>query len=368
MLGDNSFGKFFKITTFGESHGKVIGVIIDGVPAGLPIDIDFIQKELDQRKPGLTNLATSRKEEDSVKIISGIFLGKATGAPICLTIENQDQISADYEKFKNVLRPSHADYSALKKYGGYADHRGSGRFSGRITASFVMAGAIAKKLLADKGIYIFAYSKKIGNIEDENDYSHQEIQSLSKLREKSRVRALEQKMSNSMEKLIESIKNQKDSIGGIITCIVKGIPPGIGDPIFNNLESNLSKAIFAIPAVRGIEFGAGFKAANMKGSEHNDPWIIVDNAIKTSKNDSGGIIGGISIGMPLIFNIAIKPTASIGLPQKTVNIKTMKIEVLEIKGRHDPCIVPRAVSVVEAITAIVLVDFLMVDGLIPRSF
>ena len=367
-MGDNSFGRFFKITTFGESHGKVIGVIIDGVPAGLPIDINFIQKELDQRKPGLTNLATSRKEEDKVKIISGIFMGKTTGAPICLTIENQDQISADYEKFKNVLRPSHADYSALKKYGGYADHRGSGRFSGRITASFVMAGAIAKQILTDTGIYIIAYTKRIGNIEDENDYSPQEIQFLNNLREKSRIRALDQKISNSMEKLIESIKNQKDSIGGIITCIIKGIPPGIGDPIFNNLESNLSKGIFAIPAVRGIEFGAGFKAAKMKGSEHNDPWIIVDNAIKTSKNDSGGIIGGISIGMPLIFNVAIKPTASIGLAQKTINIKTMKTEVLEIKGRHDPCIVPRAVSVVEAITALVLTDFLMVDGLIPRSY
>ena len=367
-MGDNSFGRIFTITTFGESHGKVIGVIIDGVPAGLPIDINFIQKELDQRKPGLTNLATSRKEEDRVKIISGIFKGKATGAPICLMIENQDQISADYEKFKNVLRPSHADYSALKKYRGYADHRGSGRFSGRITASFVMAGAIAKQILTKNGINIIAYTKRIGNIEDQNDYSNEQIQVLNNLREKSQVRTLDQKTSNSMEQLIESIKSQKDSIGGILTCIVKGIPPGIGDPIFNNLESNLSKGIFAIPAVRGIEFGAGFKAASMKGSDHNDPWIIVENDIKTSKNDSGGIIGGISIGMPLIFNVAIKPTASIGLPQKSVNIETMKTETLEIKGRHDPCIVPRAVSVVEAITALVLIDFLMVDGLIPRSY
>ena len=366
-MGDNSFGRLFKITSFGESHGKVIGVIIDGVPAGLPIDINFIQKELDQRKPGLTNLATSRKEEDRVKIVSGIFNGKATGAPICLTIENQDQISKDYEKFKKVLRPSHADYSALKKYRGYADHRGSGRFSGRITASFVMAGAIAKKILADNGINIIAYTKQIGNIEDKNDYSNEEVQFLYNLREKSRVRAIEEKVSDLMEYLIESIKNQKDSIGGIITCIVKGLPPGIGDPIFNNLESNLSKGIFAIPSVRGIEFGAGFKAASMKGSEHNDPWIVVNDVIRTSKNDSGGIIGGISIGMPLIFNVAIKPTASIGLPQKSINIDTMESEILEIKGRHDPCIVPRAVIVVESITALVLIDFLMVDGLIPRS-
>ena len=364
----NTFGRIFKITSFGESHGKVIGVIIDGVPAGFPIERKVMQNELDRRKPGISNLTTSRKEDDKVKIFSGILNGRATGAPICLMIENQDQISADYDKIKNVLRPSHADYSALKKYGGYADYRGSGRFSGRITASFVMAGAIAKQLLLNYGIKVFSYTKRIGDIEDPNDYTYQNIDSLNQIRMKSEVQSLDQDISNLMVKLIESVKSQKDSIGGIVTCIVKGIPPGIGDPIFNSLESILSKAIFSIPAVRGIEFGAGFKATTMKGSEHNDPWIIEENVIKTSKNDSGGIIGGISIGMPVVFNVAFKPPSSIRISQKSINFEKMEPEMLQIKGRHDPCIVPRAISVVEAMTAIVLTDFLMIDGLIPKIF
>ena len=364
----NTFGRIFKITSFGESHGKVIGVIIDGVPAGFPINESDIQKDLDRRKPGLSNLTTSRKEADKVNIISGVLNGIATGAPICLMIENQNQITNDYAKIKSVLRPSHADYSALKKYGGYADYRGSGRFSGRITASFVMAGAIAKQLLLNFGIKIFSYTKRIGNIEDLNDYSNQEIDTLYQIRKKSDVQCLDQNFSNLMTKLIESVKNQNDSIGGIVTCIVKGIPPGIGDPIFNNLESILSKAIFSIPAVRGIEFGAGFKAASMKGSEHNDPWIVVNNQITTSKNDCGGIIGGISIGTPVVFNVAFKPTSSIGIPQKSINFQKMEPEMLQVRGRHDPCIVPRAVSVVESMTAIVLTDFLMIDGLIPQIF
>jgi chorismate synthase len=367
-LCSNTFGKIFKITSFGESHGKVIGVIIDGVPAGFPIKMDEIQKELDRRKPGFSNLTTSRKEADKVEIFSGTLNGRATGAPICLMIENQDQISSDYEKIKNILRPSHADYSALKKYGGFADHRGSGRFSGRITAILVMAGAIAKQLLFNYGIKILAYTKQIGDIEDPNDYTSQDVDSINQIRAESEVQSLNQEISNQMIKLIESVKSQKDSIGGIVSCIVKGIPPGIGDPFFDSLESNLSKAIFSIPAVRGIEFGVGFKAATMKGSEHNDPWIIVDNAIKTSKNDSGGIIGGISIGMPVVFNIAFKPPSSIGISQKSINFEKMEPEMLQVKGRHDPCIVPRAVSVVEAMTAIVLTDFLMLDGRIPQIF
>ena len=364
----NTFGRIFKITSFGESHGKVIGVIIDGVPAGFPINENYIQKELDNRKPGVSNLTTSRKEADKVNIFSGVLNGRATGAPICLMIENQDLISSDYEKIKNILRPSHADYSALKKYGGYADYRGSGRFSGRVTASFVMAGAIAKQLLLNFGIKVFTYTKRIGNIEDPNDYSNQKITLLNQIRAKSEVQCLDQNLSNLMIKLIESVKNQNDSIGGVVTCIVNGIPSGIGDPIFNNLESVISKAIFAIPAVRGVEFGVGFKAATMKGSKHNDPWIIVNNEIKTSKNDSGGIIGGISIGMPIVFNVAFKPPSSIGIPQKSINFEKMEPEMLQVRGRHDPCIVPRAISVVEAMTAIVLTDFLMIDGLIPQIF
>jgi len=365
-LGDNTFGRLFQITSFGESHGNVIGVIVDGVPAGLKIDTEFIQKELKKRQPGQSNLTTTRSESDKVKIFSGIFNEKTTGAPICLIIENEDVNSEKYEKFKKFLRPSQIDYTALKKFGGFADYRGSGRFSGRITAGFVMAGAIAKQILKIKNISIFAYTKSIGNIEDSEHYIIDDIEKFIELREKSPVRALNKEKSKLMEKLIKDVRNDKDSIGGTIKCIVSNFPEGIGGPIFNSLESNLSKAIFSIPAIKAIEFGAGFKASEMKGSEHNDPWIIKDGKIQTIKNDAGGIIGGISTGMPIEFNVAVKPTATIGIKQKTVNIEEMKNEEIEFTGRHDPCIVPRAIVVVEAMTALVLLDQLLIEGKIPQ--
>ena len=367
-MGENTFGTRLKITSFGESHGKLIGIIVDGVPAGLEFDLEFIQNELNKRKPGQSQLTTSRSESDKAKVLSGIFNGKTTGAPICLIIENEDVDSSKYEKFKNFLRPSQVDYSALKKYGGFADYRGSGRFSGRITAGFVMAGAIAKQILSKYDISVLAYTKSIGSIVDDKDYYIDDVQKFTELREKSPVRALNSKQSKLMEHKIEEVKNKKDSIGGTITCIVNNFPEGIGRPIFNSLEANISKAIFSIPAIKGIEFGAGFQAAKMKGSEHNDPWTIKDGKIQTTKNDSGGIIGGISTGMPIEFSVAIKPTATIGIPQKTVNIETMKNTEIEITGRHDPCIVPRAVVVVEAMTAIVLLDFLLTEGLVPSVF
>ena len=364
-LGDNTLGRFFKITSFGESHGKLVGIIVDGVPAGLELDLDFVQNELDQRKPGQSKLATSRSEPDIVKVLSGVFNNKTTGAPICLIIENQDVDSSKYEKFKKFLRPSQVDFSALKKYGGFTDYRGSGRFSGRITAGFVMAGAIAKQILKKYNITVFAYTKSIGDIVDEESYSVDDLQNYIKLREKSNVRALNSDQSKLMENLIEKLKSQKDSVGGTIKCIVNNFPEGIGGPIFNSLESDISKAIFSIPAIKAIEFGAGFKAAKMKGSEHNDPWVIKKGKIQTIKNDSGGIIGGISTGMPIEFTIAIKPTATIGISQKTVNIDTMENTEVTITGRHDPCIVPRAIVVVEAMTAIVLLDQLLIEGIIP---
>ena len=365
-MGDNSFGKRFTITSFGESHGKLIGVIIDGVPAGLELDLEGIQSDLDKRRPGQSHLTTSRSESDKAIIKSGVFNNRTTGAPICLIIENKDVDSSKYEEFKDLLRPSQVDYSALKRYGGFADYRGSGRFSGRLTAGFVMAGALAKQILAKLNITIFAYTKSIGNILDENILKIDNAQELVDRRERSPVRAMDAEKGKEMEDLIENVKNTKDSIGGTIKCIVNNLPEGVGSPIFNNLESNLSKAIFSIPAIKGIEFGAGFKAATMKGSEHNDPWIIKDGKIHTSKNDSGGIIGGISIGMPIEFTVAVKPTATIGSPQKTVNVKTMETAEVEITGRHDPCIVPRAVVVVEAMTAVVLVDQLLIEGKIPN--
>jgi len=364
-MGDNTLGTRFKITSFGESHGNLIGIIVDGVPSGLDLDLDFIQNELNRRKPGQSKLTTTRSETDILELLSGVFNNKTTGAPICLIIRNTDIDSSKYEKFKDILRPSQVDYSSLKKFGEFADYRGSGRFSGRITAGFVMAGAIAKQILKRYNIIIFAYTKSIGNIIDKDTYQIDNLQKIIDLRDKSLVRALHSEKASLMEQLIEDIKSQKDSIGGTIKCIVKNFPEGIGGPVFNSLESNISKAIFSIPAIKGIEFGAGFRAATMKGSEHNDPWIIKSGKIQTVKNDSGGIIGGISTGMPIEFAVAVKPTATIGVPQKTVNIKTMKETEIKIAGRHDPCIVPRAVIVVEAITAIVLLDYLLLEGRIP---
>ncbi len=365
IMGDNTLGIRFKISSFGESHGKVIGVLIDGTPAGLNFDLDFIQHELDKRRPGQSHLTTARNESDKVEVLSGIFNEKTTGAPICLTIKNQSYDSTKYDKFKDLLRPSHVDYVLLKKYGGFADYRGSGRFSGRITAGFVMAGAIAKLILNKFDIFIFAYTESIGKIADPTKYSVDDIEQLIEVRDKSLVKALNAEISKEMENQIESVKNLKDSVGGIVKCVVKNIPPGIGGPVFNSLEAQISRAIFAIPATKGIEFGAGFKAANMRGSEHNDPWIKKNVDVSTLKNDSGGIIGGISTGMPLTLRVAIKPTASIGMPQKTVNIRTMKETEIELEGDHDPCIVPRAVVVVESMLAIVLLDQLLIEGFIP---
>jgi len=364
-MGDNTLGTKFKISSFGESHGKVIGVLIDGTPAGLNFDLDFIQYELDKRKPGQSHLTTARKESDKVEVLSGIFNDKTTGAPICLIIKNQSFDSTKYDKFKELLRPSHVDYVSIKKYGGYADYRGSGRFSGRITAGFVMAGAIAKLILNQFNIFTFAYTESIGKIKDPTDYSTDNIEQLAKVKEESPVKSLNAQLSLKMENEIESVKNSKDSVGGSIKCVVKNIPPGIGRPIFNSLEAKISKAIFAIPAIKGIEFGAGFKAVKMRGSEHNDPWIIKDGKVATLKNDSGGIIGGISTGMPLTLRVAVKPTASIGMPQKTINIKTMKETEIELEGDHDPCIVPRAVVVIESMLAIVILDELLIEGIIP---
>jgi len=365
-MGDNTLGKKFKITSFGESHGKVVGVVIDGTPAGLNFDLNFIQSELDRRKPGQSKLATTRKEQDEVEVLSGIFNNKTTAAPICLIIKNQDVDSSNYEKFKNLLRPSHVDYVVLQKYGTFADYRGSGRFSGRITAGFVMAGAIAKQILNRFNISILGYTRSIGNIEDTKDHFSENFEFLLQQRNKSPVGALDLELSKDMEQEIEIVKKVNDSIGGTIRCLINNVPPGIGGPIFNSLESNISKGIFSIPAIKGIEFGSGFKASRMKGSEHNDPWTIKNGKVRTTKNDSGGIIGGISTGMPIFFTLAVKPTPSIGIPQKTVNVKSMEEEVIKIDGRNDPCIVPRAIVVVESIAAIVILDYLLLEGKIPN--
>lgn len=362
-MADNSLGQIFRITSFGESHGEVIGIIIDGIPAGLDFDLNLIQEELELRRPAQSRITSPRSEKDIAILLSGVFNDKTTGAPLCLIVKNENFDSSKYDQFK--IRPSHIDYVALKKYGGFTDYRGSGRFSGRITAGFVMAGAIAKQILRSKNISIFAYTKSIGDIIDNKDYSLETDGKLFHIRENSPVRALNVDLSRDMEKRIKTVMLNKDSIGGTIKCIVHNFPAGIGGPLFNSLESNLSKAIFSIPAVRGIEFGAGFNASFMKGSEHNDPWICKNEKIKTIKNDSGGIIGGISTGMPIEFNVAIKPTPSIGISQDSVNIETKENIKIQIEGKHDPCIVPRAVVVIEAMTAITLIDYLLLEGKIP---
>ncbi|MBN1800927.1 MAG: chorismate synthase [Candidatus Lokiarchaeota archaeon] len=364
-MGDNTIGTRFKITSFGESHGKVVGIVIDGTPAGLELDINFLLSELEKRKTSQSSLTTSREEPDIPEILSGMLDGKTTGAPICLIIHNKDVDSSKYEKYKDFLRPSQIDYSLLKKQGGFGDFRGSGRFSGRLTAGFVMAGAIAKQVLQKYGISVFSYTKRIGTISDETVYDVRNLYNLFELRENSLVRALDHELSKKMENSIKKVKLEKDSLGGVIKCVVSGLPEGVGGPMFNSIESNLAKAIFSIPAVKGIEFGAGFKATTMKGSEHNDPWVVKDGKITTLKNDSGGIIGGISIGTPIEFNVGFKPTPTIGKLQKTVRLSTMEPVEMAFSGRHDPCIVPRAVVVVEAMTAIVILDFLLLEGKIP---
>ena len=360
----NSFGRYFTITSHGESHGAGIGIIIDGCPSGLDIEIDKIQKELNRRRPGQSGISTSRSEQDRVEIMSGILNGKSTGAPISMYIRNTNIDSSKYAQFRIKPRPSHADYPALMKYGKSVDLRGGGRFSGRNTAGFVMAGAVAKMLLELVNIKVAAYTRSVSNIKDETEYS---VATITDSVENNSVRTVNPKKAQKMEQLIINVKELHDSVGGVVTCLVEGVLPGVGEPIFNSLESSLSAAIFSIPGVRGIEFGLGFKATEINGSRHNDPFSIKNGKIITTSNNSGGIIGGISTGMPIKFNVAIKPTASIGIVQNTVNLDSSKPEKLKIEGRHDPCIVPRAVPVVEAITAVVLVDFLIGNGMISKT-
>ena len=358
----NSLGKLFTITCFGESHGRGVGIIIDGCPAGLPVAEDDIQKDLERRKPGASAAATTRVEEDKVEIISGIFEGFTTGAPICLLVWNKDIDSSEYEKNRFVLRPGHADYTAFVKYGGFSDFRGGGRFSGRITAAFVMAGAIARKMLGRLDIDIFAHTVEIGGIKAQP----KELTDIKEGSRKNQLWCADLEAAEKMTRLIEKAKEENDSLGGVIEGVALNVPVGLGEPVFDNLDGELAKALFAIPAVKGVEFGVGFAVAVKRGSENNDPFIIKDGKIVTETNNAGGVLGGISDGMPVIVRVAIKPTASIARSQKTVGVEKMKEVSLAVKGRHDVCIVPRAVPVVEAMMAVTLGDFALRAGLIPR--
>ncbi len=360
-MGD-SIGKTFTITSFGESHGNCVGIIIDGCPAGLAVTTEDIQREVDKRRPGTWVLATPRAEEDRVEILSGLLNGSTTGAPICLLIWNKDIDSSEYERIRFLPRPGHADYTAFIKYGGFNDFRGGGRFSGRITASFVMAGAVAKKLLSLIGIEVLAHTVAIGGIKAK-------LKAFNEIKEnveKNPVRCADLRAAEEMARVIEQAKEEGDSVGGVIEGIALNVPVGLGEPVFDTLEGDLAKALFAIPAVKGVEFGSSFLAAEKKGSENNDPFTIRNGKIVTTTNNAGGILGGMSNGMPIVVRVAVKPTPSIAKSQETVNLKDMESASLVVRGRHDACIVPRAVPVVESMVAVTLCDFAMKAGLIPR--
>ena len=359
---DNSLGKLFTITSFGESHGNCMGVVIDGCPAGLSLTEEDIQKELERRKPGESAAATTRVEEDKVEILSGIFNGVTTGVPICLLVWNKDVDSSEYEKNRFILRPGHADYTAFVKYGGFNDFRGGGRFSGRITVAFVMAGAIAKKLLGRLGVDVFAHTVEIGGIKAQP----KELTEIKESARKNPLWCADQDAAEEMARLIEKTREEKDSLGGIIEGVALNVPAGLGEPVFDNLDGDLAKALLAIPAVKGVEFGAGFSAARKRGSENNDLYTIRDGRIVTVTNNAGGILGGVSNGMPVVVRVAVKPTASIAKGQPTVNVEKMAEVSLAVGGRHDVCIVPRAVPVVEAMMAVTLCDFALRAELIPR--
>lgn len=355
-MAGNTFGTLFSISTFGESHGIAIGVIIDGCPAGLPLDLDFIQAELDKRRPGQSKITTQRKESDTVQILSGIFEGKSTGTPIALLIPNEDQRSKDYNHNQTVYRPSHADYTYDAKYG-IRDHRGGGRSSARETAARVAAGAIAKLLLKHHGIEIFAHVSAVGTIQAPQ-LQALEILELLQIREENIVRCADPAVAKEMIEFIDGIRKDGDTVGGKVSCIIRNCPAGIGEPVFDKLHAELGKAMLSINAVHGFEYGSGFSGSEMRGSEHNDIFLSGGTRAKTVTNFSGGIQGGISNGMEITFNVAFKPVATIMHSQQTINAAG---EITEIKGkgRHDPCVVPRAVVIVEAMAALVIADLLL---------
>ncbi|MDG2341572.1 MAG: chorismate synthase [Cytophagales bacterium] len=346
----NTFGKIYKISTYGESHGKAIGVIIDGCPSGIEVNEKDIQKELDRRKPGQSKITTQRKEDDNIEILSGIFNGKTTGSPISLIIKNKDQKSSDYNHISTSFRPSHADFTYHKKYKN-RDHRGGGRSSARETANWVAAGAISKKILQDLKITIHAYVSKVGKLELNKTYNELDFDNT----ENNIVRCPDNKFAEKFISIIDDARKNRDTVGGVITCVIKGCPIGIGEPIFRKLHAELGMAMLSINAVKGFEYGSGFKGVEMFGSEHNDEFQIKSGKISTKSNNSGGIQGGISNGEDIYFNVAFKPVSTIMKDQDSIDSNN-KNTIIKGKGRHDPCVVPRAVPIVESMASNVLVD------------
>ncbi len=362
-MAGNSIGKEFTVTSFGESHGAVVGVVVDGCPAGLPLSEADFQEELDRRIPADPRIVSARREKDTPKILSGVFGSFTTGAPITVTVENRETQSSDYDAQKTLPRPSHSDYPAHIRYGGFNDYRGGGRFSGRITVALIMAGVVAKKLLGRYNIDVLAYTLAIGQVRMDKRYSTQEIR---KNRDTAPTRCPDLACSEKMEQTIIDAKAEGDSLGGVIECVALNMPAGVGEPLFDTLDGDLAKALFCVPAVKGVEFGVGFKASELRGSENNDAFLVKGGKIVTATENAGGILGGLSSGMSIVARVAIKPTPSIGKEQQTVNLSSMEDCSLSVKGRHDPCVVPKAVPAVEAAVAITLADHLIRGGVIPK--
>lgn len=363
-MAGNSIGKEFVVTSFGESHGKLVGVIIDGCPAGLPLSEADVQEELDRRIPiEKPEIVSGRIEKDMVTISSGVFNGFTTGAPICIAVENKETKSSDYEAIKDLPRPAHADYTARIKYSGFNDYRGGGRFSGRVTVALIMAGAVAKKLLSGFDVDVMAYTRAIGKVKMDKSLLTEEIR---KHKYESAVRCPDLACAEKMEESIVQARKEGDSLGGIVECIAMNVPVGVGEPLFDALDADLAKALFGVPAVKGVEFGAGFESAELKGSENNDAFRVQKGKVVTTSNLAGGILGGISSGMPIVVRVAVKPTPSIAKEQKTINISTVENAAIKVGGRHDPCVVPKAVPAIESAVAITLADHMIRSGFIPK--
>ena len=352
----NIIGKLFTFTSFGESHGKGIGGVVDGCPSGIELDEVFIQNELNRRRPGQSDISTPRKEGDKVEFLSGVFEGKTTGTPIAFVIWNENQHSTDYDHLKEVYRPSHADYTYQQKYG-IRDHRGGGRSSARETASRVVAGAIAKLVLKNIGIEITAFTSRVGHIAMKQSFESVDLT----LIESNIVRCPEQETAEKMIAYIKQLKNEGDSIGGIISCIIKGVPVGLGEPVFDKLQARLAQAMLSINATHGFDYGRGFEGVSLKGSEMNDAFVKVDDKVTTRTNNSGGVQGGISNGQDIYFRVLFKPVATISKKQDTLDIHEKEVE-LEARGRHDPCVLPRAVPIVEAMAAMTLLDLYLIKS------
>ena len=357
----STYGEILKLSIFGQSHGPAIGMTLDGIPAGLPVDFDTLQVFLNRRAPGQNDYSTPRREEDRPEFIAGVLNGYTTGAPITAIIRNKNTHSDDYKNLTDVPRPGHADYTAQIKYHGYQDTAGGGHFSGRLTAPLCVAGGLCKQWLETKGIHIGAHISVIAGVADEPvylDWINPDLTAINK-----DFPVLNAESGRKMREEIENARKDGDSVGGLIECVATGLPAGIGDPMFGGMESRIAHIVYGIPAVKGLEFGSGFSGSYLRGSQNNDSYLIRDGRIYTDRNYAGGILGGITNGMPLVFQVAIKPTPSIAKAQNSISLSQMEEQSLEIKGRHDPCIVPRAVPVIEAAAAIAILDAMLIGSL-----